>query len=187
MAQDIRVNLTLSSKCLLWLLQACLRVIGIHDENVNLKDVKKYFKKKSIQVLPEKHPTVPNAHTKFEEVNAAFVKVLKFYRDQGESTYHLLPEKAEVFANNLQVTVSLTPDSSSAWKKAIKISYQNVIIGAQKATTSLNMKGTKGWVRKKCMPFWISWAKTNFPPTPQSAQIICLGLPKSSIKSCLSV
>ena len=149
MAQDIRVNLTLlSSKCLLWLLQAYLSVIGIHDENVNLKDVKKYFKKKSIQVLPEKHPTVPNAHTKFEEVNAAFVKVLKFYRDQGESTYHLLPEKAEVFANNLQVTISLTPDSSSAWKKAIKISYQNVIIGAQKATTSLNMKGAKGWVRK---------------------------------------
>ena len=26
-------------------------------------------------MLPEKHPTVPNAHTRFEEVNAAFVRV----------------------------------------------------------------------------------------------------------------
>ena len=77
-------------------MQAYLSVIGIQDENVNLKDVKKYFKKKSIQMLPEKHPTVPNAHTKFEEVNTAFVKVLKFYRDQGEPTDHLLPEEARL-------------------------------------------------------------------------------------------
>ena len=125
-------------------MQAELSVLGIHDENVNLKDVKKYFKKKSVQMLPEKHPSVPNAHTKFEEVNAAFIKVLNYFRDQGESTDHLLPKEAEVFVNNFQVTISLTPDSSSAWKKAIKITYQNVIIGAQKATTNLNMKGTKG-------------------------------------------
>ena len=95
-------------------------------------------------MLPEKHPTVPNAHTKFEEVNAAFIKVLNYFRDQGESTDHLLPQEAEVFVNNFQVTISLMPDSSSAWKKAIKMTYQNVIIGAQKATTNLNMKGTKG-------------------------------------------
>ena len=125
-------------------MQAELSVLGIHDENVNLKDVKKYFKKKSVQMLPEKHPTVPNAHTKFEEVNAAFIKVLNYFRDQGESTDHLLPQEAEVFVNNFQVTISLMPDSSSAWKKAIKMTYQNVIIGAQKATTNLNMKGTKG-------------------------------------------
>ena len=133
-------------QCLLWLVQAELSVLGIHDENVNLKDVKKYFKKKSVQMLPEKHPTVPNAHTKFEEVNAAFIKVLNYFRDQGESTDHLLPGEAEVFVNNFQVTISLMPDSSSAWKKAIKMTYQNVIIGAQKATTNLNMKGTKGYV-----------------------------------------
>ena len=125
-------------------MQAELSVLGIHDENVNLKDVKKYFKKKSVQMLPEKHPTVPNAHTKFEEVNAAFIKLLKYFRDQGDSTDHLLPKEAEVFVNNFQVTISLMPDSSSAWKKAIKMTYQNVIIGAQKATTNLNMKGTKG-------------------------------------------
>ena len=44
-------------------------------ENTNLKDIKRAFKKKSLAMLPEKHPTVPNAHTRFEEVNSAFVKV----------------------------------------------------------------------------------------------------------------
>ena len=53
-----------------------LEVIGIEDvENFSLKDVKKAFKRKSVTMLPEKHPTVANAHTKFEEVNASFVKV----------------------------------------------------------------------------------------------------------------
>ena len=53
-----------------------LQLIGLPEkEDFNLKEIRKAFKKKSIMMLPEKHPTVPNAHTKFEEINAAFVKV----------------------------------------------------------------------------------------------------------------
>ena len=59
------------------LLKADFETIGVGEEvdNINLKDLKRAFKKKSLTMLPEKHPTVPNAHTRFEEVNAAFVRV----------------------------------------------------------------------------------------------------------------
>ena len=53
-----------------------LAVLGITDgESLTLKELKKCFKKKSLAMLPEKHPTVANAHSQFEEVNTAFVKV----------------------------------------------------------------------------------------------------------------
>ena len=53
-----------------------LATLGISEySDVNLKDLRRAFKKKSLAMLPEKHPTVANAHTQFEEVNAAFVKV----------------------------------------------------------------------------------------------------------------
>ena len=45
------------------------------DESLNMKDLRKMFKRKSIAMLPEKHPTVPNAHSRFEEVNVAFIEV----------------------------------------------------------------------------------------------------------------
>ena len=54
-----------------------LEILGIPDQNdVSLKELRRAFKKRSLAMLPEKHPTVANAHTQFEEVNAAFVKVL---------------------------------------------------------------------------------------------------------------
>ena len=55
-----------------------MQLLGMSDveqDKINLKEAKKLFKKKSMMMLPEKHPTVPNAHTKFEEVNSAFAKV----------------------------------------------------------------------------------------------------------------
>ena len=56
-----------------------LKILGFNgDENLNekfTKELRKMFKKKSIAMLPEKHPTVKNAHSKFEEVNSAFVSV----------------------------------------------------------------------------------------------------------------
>ena len=53
-----------------------VELLGINDEkDFNLKELKKAFKKKSLTMLPEKHPTVANAHSQFEEVNEAFVKV----------------------------------------------------------------------------------------------------------------
>ena len=111
-------------------------------------------------MLPEKHPTVPNAHTRFEEVNAAFVRVndsvsvgsfvwnilifqlINHYKNEGETTDQLLP--GEIFVNNFQLTLHLQPGSSSTWKKAIRTMNPNVIVGSQKTTTNLNMRGTKG-------------------------------------------
>ena len=56
-----------------------LEVLGITDGmSLTLKELRKAFKKKSLAMLPEKHPTVANAHSQFEEVNTAFVKVLVF-------------------------------------------------------------------------------------------------------------
>ena len=52
-----------------------LGVLGDLSSKTNLKEIKRCFKKKSLAMLPEKHPTVLNAHTRFEEVNAAFVRV----------------------------------------------------------------------------------------------------------------
>lgn len=45
------------------------------DDTLDVKDLRKAFKKKSITMLPEKHPTVPNAHSRFEEIITAFVQV----------------------------------------------------------------------------------------------------------------
>ena len=39
------------------------------------RELRKVFKKRCLAMLPEKHPTVPNAHSKFEEVITAFVQV----------------------------------------------------------------------------------------------------------------
>ena len=43
-------------------------------ENLTSKELQRSFKKKSLAMLPEKHPTVTNAHSQFEEVDLAFVK-----------------------------------------------------------------------------------------------------------------
>ena len=52
-----------------------LEILGIAGgENLTLKELRKSFKRKSLAMLPEKHPTVANAHSQFEEVNSAFVK-----------------------------------------------------------------------------------------------------------------
>ena len=53
-----------------------LELLGVGDDkDICLKDLKKAFKRKSLAMLPEKHPTVPNAHSQFEEINEAFVQV----------------------------------------------------------------------------------------------------------------
>ena len=53
-----------------------METIGLSgDEILTMKELRKMFKRKSIAMLPEKHPTVPNAHSRFEEVNVAFVEV----------------------------------------------------------------------------------------------------------------
>ena len=56
-----------------------LDLLGISNEKeIRLIELKKNFKKKSLAMLPEKHPTIANAHSQFEEVNEAFVKVFTY-------------------------------------------------------------------------------------------------------------
>ena len=58
-----------------------LDLLGISNEKeIRLIELKKNFKKKSLAMLPEKHPTIANAHSQFEEVNEAFVKVFAYLR-----------------------------------------------------------------------------------------------------------
>ena len=55
-----------------------LQKLGIEVEegkDLNLKDVRKAFKRKSLAMLPEKHPSIVNAHAIFEDINYAFLKV----------------------------------------------------------------------------------------------------------------
>ena len=48
-----------------------LQKLGIEVEegkDLNLKDVRKAFKRKSLAMLPEKHPSIVNAHAIFEDI-----------------------------------------------------------------------------------------------------------------------
>ena len=59
-------------------------------------------------------------------------------KGKGESLGGVMP--GEIFVKNFQFTIAIQAGSAHGWKKAIKQSYPNVIIGSQKATTNLNMK-----------------------------------------------
>ena len=51
-------------------------LLGLNEnEKLDMRELRRAFKRKSISMLPEKHPTVPNAHSKFEEIITAFVQV----------------------------------------------------------------------------------------------------------------
>ena len=39
------------------------------------RDLRKVFRKRSLQLLPERHPGTMNAHSIFEELNTAFLEV----------------------------------------------------------------------------------------------------------------
>ncbi len=48
-------------------------ILSLH--NILFQELKKQFKKKSMLLLPEKHPSVANAHSRFVELNNAFITV----------------------------------------------------------------------------------------------------------------
>ena len=49
--------------------------IHLSLHNILFQELKKQFKKKSMLLLPEKHPSVANAHSRFVELNNAFITV----------------------------------------------------------------------------------------------------------------
>ena len=57
-------------------IQRSMLLLGLNEnEKLDMRELRRAFKRKSISMLPEKHPTVPNAHSKFEEIITAFVQV----------------------------------------------------------------------------------------------------------------
>ena len=53
-----------------------LEVLGLTTlDGLTRKELRKIFKKRSLALLPERHPGTMNAHSIFEELNAAFLEV----------------------------------------------------------------------------------------------------------------
>ena len=91
-------------------------------------------------MLPEKHPTVPNAHSKFEEVITAFVQVksqrkmisylfqqlIGHLKSSGDNITSLMP--GEIFVSNFQCSIQLQSNAGNAWKKAIRSVPTNIPI-----------------------------------------------------------
>ena len=109
--------------------------------NSTFRELRKLFKKRCLAMLPEKHPTVPNAHSKFEEVITAFVQVksqkkmisylfqqlIGHLKSSGDNITSLMP--GEIFVSNFQCSIQLQSNAGNAWKKAIRSVPTNIHIG----------------------------------------------------------
>ena len=113
-------------------LRSDLELIGMpSDKTLTLKEAKKVFRRKSHLLLPEKALGLQNAHTRFEELNAAFLRVLYYLRDNsGQTISDIVP--GEIDVKKAMFIVNLQEGSVAHWKKIIKAVYPTVIIGAQK-------------------------------------------------------
>ena len=113
-------------------LRSEIDIIGIpSDKPFTLREAKRSFRRRSHQLLPEKSLGAQNAHSRFEELNTAFVKLLHYFRDShGEDISELVPGEIDVKRNIFVIT--LRKGSVPHWKRVIKAVYPTVIIGAQK-------------------------------------------------------
>ena len=109
-----------------------VELIGIpSDKPLTLREAKRSFKRRSHQLLPEKSLGAQNAHSRFEELNSGFIKLLNFFRDtHGENIKDLIPGEIDVKKNIF--VINLRKDSVPYWKRVIKAVYPTVIIGSQK-------------------------------------------------------
>ena len=109
-----------------------IELIGIpSDKPLTLREAKRSFKRRSHQLLPEKSLGAQNAHSRFEELNSGFIKLLTYFRDShGEDIKDLMPGEIDVKKNIFVIT--LRKGSVPHWKRVIKAVYPTVIIGAQK-------------------------------------------------------
>ena len=65
-------------------------------------------------------------------------QLVKYLSSKGEAVTGVMP--GDIYVNNCQFTIAVQQASNFAWKKAIKQSYPDVIIGAQKSSHNINMK-----------------------------------------------
>ena len=109
-----------------------IELIGIPlDKPLTLREAKRSFRRRSHQLLPEKALGAQNAHSRFEELNSGFIKLLTFFRDShGEDIQDLMPGEIDVKKNIF--VINLRKGSVPHWKRVIKAVYPTVIIGAQK-------------------------------------------------------
>ena len=108
-----------------------IKMMGLPENNAfSVKDAKKIFRKKSFSMLPEKSLGSPNAHSQFEELNAAFVKLMNFKKEEGESIEDVMPGDVEV--SKVQMVIKLKESSAMFWKRSIRQEYPTAIIGAVK-------------------------------------------------------
>lgn len=107
-------------------------LIGLSTERtLTLREAKRAFRRKSHTLLPEKALGAPNAHSRFEELNAAFVKVLHYLRDNnGERIDEIIPGQVDV--KKAMFVINIKKGSVPFWKRVIRSVYPTVIIGAQK-------------------------------------------------------
>ena len=112
-------------------LKDSLTLLGLSsDGSFTIKDAKRVFKKKSYSMLPEKALGSQNAHSRFEELNSSFVKIMKQKQEDGEATDEIMPGKVD--PSKVQIVINLRQGSVPFWKRVIKQMYPTVIIGAQK-------------------------------------------------------
>lgn len=97
-----------------------LELIGFpSDKTFSLKEVKKAFRRKSHLMLPEKSLGAQNAHSRFEELNAAFVKILHhFSESKGEDVSELVP--GEIDVKRAMFVISIRKGSVPHWRRVIK-------------------------------------------------------------------
>jgi len=120
-----------------------LELIGLNGSlDFTLKEAKKAFRRKSYTLLPEKSLGAQNAHSRFEELNAAFVRVVDFIKERGEDVDDVLPGIVDV--RKAQFVLSLQKGSVPFWKRVIKSAYPTVIVGAQKKSNFIPEGQGKG-------------------------------------------
>ena len=108
-----------------------LEIIGMQsDKPLTLREVKRAFRRKSHILLPEKALGAQNAHSRFEDLNAAFLRILYYLRDNGDDISDLLPSEPDV--KKAMFVIKLKKGTVPFWRRVIKTVYPTVIIGAQK-------------------------------------------------------
>ena len=74
-----------------------LELVGLPvDRPFTLKEAKRSFRRKSHTLLPEKSLGTQNAHSRFEELNSAFMTLVSHLKDKGENIDEVLPGEVDV-------------------------------------------------------------------------------------------
>ena len=120
-----------------------LELIGLPiDRAFTLKEAKRSFRRKSHTLLPEKSLGTQNAHSRFEELNSAFMTLVNHLKDKGDNVEEVLP--GEVDVRKTQFIINLKKGSVPHWKRVIKSTYPTVIVGAQKRSNFIPQGQGKG-------------------------------------------